>query len=497
LHSIERIKTQLQERFPEIGLLESNGQAERRFEVNSTIVFTKGEDRILKFYSYAGNTKNEIERERASFFSEYNILKKFSQDDHVINVYELRELLKDGSSLGLYMELERVPFTLRDIINKKKHFSESEVYDFLIQMDVALSTIHNSAGHTVIHSDIKPSNIGIQVKPDGGHHYKLMDFGVSVSSDMQVTSGRTTTIQGLTPAYAAPEQLSAYDSSSGQITSKADVYAVGVIALEMLTGASPRKDGESVHFQLPFFAAPDHWKQLFLQLCHDQASRRSGQIQQALASLKLEKPNEAKPPPKARPIRSRLSSPTITDVNPRIVMGVAAAGVLLIILSGVIGFFTTGSMSVGSFGGVNDQIRPLEGMTGDQSNEQTIIDDRGRSNLDGESDLVIGLDGYSETRSGLLYKMIHMGRGITPGPGDRVEFHYTLYSLGGERLGSSRDEGRPYVMSIYRIQNDISGLAEGLQMMNEGAIYEFRIPPYLASVFDREMIMEVELIEVK
>ncbi|MDQ2926660.1 MAG: serine/threonine protein kinase, partial [Pseudomonadota bacterium] len=86
--------------------------------------------------------------------------------------------------------------------------------------------------HLVVHRDLKPANI--LVNDDG--QVKLLDFGIAkLLDDSGSGDGRTRT-QGapLTPLYAAPEQL-----TGGVITTATDVYALGLLLFEMLTGGPP------------------------------------------------------------------------------------------------------------------------------------------------------------------------------------------------------------------------------------------------------------------
>lgn len=80
----------------------------------------------------------------------------------------------------------------------------------------------------VVHRDLKPSNVF--VTDDG--EVKLLDFGVARLLDQ--TPNEQTRHGALTPGYAAPEQL-----TGGQITTATDVYALGMLLFELVTGANP------------------------------------------------------------------------------------------------------------------------------------------------------------------------------------------------------------------------------------------------------------------
>ena len=86
----------------------------------------------------------------------------------------------------------------------------------------------------MIHRDLKPSNVFLQRLPDGTDFPKLLDFGLAKYVDSQ---GRGSGIVG-TPAYMSPEQ-----AKEGDITTAADVYAIGCIAYELLAGRPPFEAG--------------------------------------------------------------------------------------------------------------------------------------------------------------------------------------------------------------------------------------------------------------
>ena len=114
----------------------------------------------------------------------------------------------------------------------------------------AMSAIHRAG---IIHRDLKPENI--MVVPDeevpGGQRVKLLDFGIAkLTSD---DAGQTTegTVLG-TAGYMAPEQC----TGLGDVDAQADVYALGVILFEMLTGARPFAGAASEVMRQHLFVEP-------------------------------------------------------------------------------------------------------------------------------------------------------------------------------------------------------------------------------------------------
>ena len=99
----------------------------------------------------------------------------------------------------------------------------------------ALTQAH-AAG--IVHRDIKPSNVFLHATNEGDHVVKVIDFGIAkLTDESEVPGAQTTTMSGVflgTPAYMAPERVfnQPYDG-------RADVYAVGVMIYEMVTGKLP------------------------------------------------------------------------------------------------------------------------------------------------------------------------------------------------------------------------------------------------------------------
>ena len=111
--------------------------------------------------------------------------------------------------------------TLGDLLRSHGPYTWAETRTLLAAVSRGLADVH-AAG--VVHRDIKPSNI--LVTPDG--RVKLTDFGIARALDLARLTG-TSTMLG-TPAYLAPE---------GQRDERSDLYALGVVAFELLTGAPP------------------------------------------------------------------------------------------------------------------------------------------------------------------------------------------------------------------------------------------------------------------
>ncbi|SMO35850.1 FKBP-type peptidyl-prolyl cis-trans isomerase [Gracilimonas mengyeensis] len=113
-------------------------------------------------------------------------------------------------------------------------------------------------------------------------------------------------------------------------------------------------------------------------------------------------------------------------------------------------------------------------------------------------------EGVQVTDSGLQYKVIEEGDGASPTAENVVRVHYEGKLLNGEVFDSSYERGEPAEFPLNRV---IPGWTEGVQLMQEGATYEFYIPSDLAYGArppqgspigpNQTLIFKVELLEVK
>ncbi|QRK12223.1 protein kinase [Archangium violaceum] len=136
----------------------------------------------------------------------------------------------DGRQYIIMEYLEGV--ALDAYLAEKGKLPVAEVLDILDEVLSALGAAH---GAGVVHRDLKPSNIFLVKQPDGSRYVKLLDFGLA---KMGLPTGRTaqtrTDMVVGTPEYMAPEQ--ARGQPVGPMT---DLYALGVVAFEMVTGRLP------------------------------------------------------------------------------------------------------------------------------------------------------------------------------------------------------------------------------------------------------------------
>ena len=145
---------------------------------------------------------------------------------NIVNIYDVGE---EAGSQYIVMEYVSGP-TLKEVIQQKGQLEPFEAVRIAREIASALESAHRN---NLVHCDIKPHNI--LVMPDG--HVKVTDFGIAraVSASTMTYSG---SVMG-SVHYFSPEQ-----AKGTAITTKSDVYSLGVVLYEMLTGRLPY-DGET------------------------------------------------------------------------------------------------------------------------------------------------------------------------------------------------------------------------------------------------------------
>ncbi len=143
----------------------------------------------------------------------------------------IQQLIADGrldGGVSPYLVLEFVDGTLlRDYLRTRAPLSVEEAIGIVVQLANALQYCHE---HGVVHRDLKPENILIE--NDGT--VKLVDFGIALLQGARRLTFRRLTSGFGTPDYMAPEQV-----QGDRGDARTDVYALGVMLYEMLTGEVP------------------------------------------------------------------------------------------------------------------------------------------------------------------------------------------------------------------------------------------------------------------
>ncbi|HXI60063.1 MAG TPA: serine/threonine-protein kinase [Polyangia bacterium] len=233
--------------------------------------------------------------------------------ENVCRVYDLgRHVLPGGSVVSfLTMELLRGLSLAQHIRNTARRLTEAEALPLARQMAAGLEGAHNAG---VIHRDFKPGNLVLV--PDttgafeGGFRVVITDFGLARRSRLD-DEALTTTGEALgTPLYMAPEQVAA---GQQPITPATDIYALGIVLYELVTGELPFKGNSITVMALkrvreapasPRSVVPEldpRWEAAILRCLEREPARRYQRGSALIAALTASEPESPEPDPPPAP----------------------------------------------------------------------------------------------------------------------------------------------------------------------------------------------------
>jgi serine/threonine-protein kinase len=140
----------------------------------------------------------------------------------------LVRVLDQGHGSNVYMAVEWVDgCLLRHILSEQGKLPFNRSVRIALEVCEALEYAHN---HGVVHRDLKPENIMV----DSEDRIKIIDFGIaSMAGARRITFGKLSELMG-SPDYISPEQVKGKRGDA-----RSDLYALGIILYEMLTGTVP------------------------------------------------------------------------------------------------------------------------------------------------------------------------------------------------------------------------------------------------------------------
>jgi serine/threonine protein kinase len=151
------------------------------------------------------------------------------QGEHVARVVDVG-VLDDGSPFMVMEHLEG-----RDLaaeLRARGPLPAADVAHWIVEACEAIAQAHAAK---IVHRDLKPSNLFLALQPDNRSVVKVLDFGISKIVDPDAPAlTKTSSLVG-TPYYMSPEQLTAAKT----LDTRADIWAIGVIMYELLTGKPP------------------------------------------------------------------------------------------------------------------------------------------------------------------------------------------------------------------------------------------------------------------
>ena len=140
----------------------------------------------------------------------------------------IRKVFPSDDQSRLYLAMEWLDGRLlRQVLAEEGRLPIQRAVAITMEILAALDYMH---GHGVVHRDLKPENIMV----DSSGRIKIIDFGIaSYSGSRRLTFGKLSQVMG-SPDYISPEQV-----KNKRGDARSDLYAVGVILYEMLTGETP------------------------------------------------------------------------------------------------------------------------------------------------------------------------------------------------------------------------------------------------------------------
>lgn len=157
------------------------------------------------------------------------------------NIVEIYDVGEDGDIHYIVMEYIEGK-TLKQLLKRRGHLTVTEAVDIMLQLTDGIAHAHKSY---IIHRDLKPQNIMIE---ESGH-IKITDFGIAMAMNSTHLT-QTNSVMG-SVHYLPPEQ------ASGKLaTIKCDIYSMGILFYELLTGILPFKGENAVEIALKHMKDP-------------------------------------------------------------------------------------------------------------------------------------------------------------------------------------------------------------------------------------------------
>jgi serine/threonine protein kinase len=197
-----------------------------------------GRDVAIKLYNIDGEEDQKARTTRKMFFNEAQMMGRL-QHPNILPIYDAGE---ENGSYYVVTEHVQGARTLAAYCRPDNLLRIDDVVEIVFKCAKGL---HYAHGRGVIHRDVKPSNIMLTLDND----VRVIDFGIALIKDSNVSR-----IEGIagSPSYMSPEQV-----QSAEITPRSDIYSLGAVMYELLTGYRPfRANSLSKLLHQIVFASP-------------------------------------------------------------------------------------------------------------------------------------------------------------------------------------------------------------------------------------------------
>ena len=206
----------------------------------------------------------------------------------IVAVYDMGQT--DDGTLYIAMELVEGK-SLKDVIKEAGALPPSRVLPIMRHVASALELAHKNH---IIHRDLKPQNVMLTTGADGRELAKLLDFGIAKTFDDQATQLTQAGFALGTPQYMSPEQ-----AMGKEVDARSDIYSLGVMLYEMLTGNLPFTDPSAPAILLkhmteapqppsqrrPDLAIPPHYEAVVMRCLEKDPTKRFQSAVEFVAAL--------------------------------------------------------------------------------------------------------------------------------------------------------------------------------------------------------------------
>ncbi len=267
----------------------------------------------LQVESFSGDNKVKA---KELFEREAEAYKKLGSNHQQIP--ELEAYFEETDNCYLVMEYIEGANLSQEELKEGKKLEEKYLINLLINILTIVQVVHSN---NLVHRDIKPDNL---IRRNSDKQIVLIDFG-AVTNDLNIKEKEQTTGQrtNLGSIYAAPEQF------RGDAYPCSDIYAVGMISIQALTGRPPgnwlkdQKTGES--FWEPLTSASEDLKRVIRKMVYSNTSQRYQSVDEVLKDL--DKIDNQSP--------ERNNSPSIRVLPIKVILGSLALLSISIISIGI------------------------------------------------------------------------------------------------------------------------------------------------------------------
>lgn len=198
---------------------------------------------VVEAYHLQLETKVALKFLLPATLEDYESVERFAREaraavkitsEHVARVLDVGTLDETGAPYIVMEFLEGSD--LATLLQQRGPLAIEVTVDFVLQACVAVADAHRLG---IVHRDLKPGNLFCVPRSDGGLVIKVLDFGISKLSGLAghpsgIAATRTNAVMG-SPLYMSPEQM----ISTKDVDAHTDIWALGVILYELLTGARP------------------------------------------------------------------------------------------------------------------------------------------------------------------------------------------------------------------------------------------------------------------